>query len=48
MKLPQLPKIKDMLPKMPDLKRFSRTFQGPYGKAQGNFGKFAKWGKLGK
>lgn len=40
-----LPDWEQDLPKLPDLKRFQRTFQGPQGKAQGMFGALAKWSK---
>jgi hypothetical protein len=40
-----LPDWQQALPKLPDLKRFERTFQGPQGKAQGMFGSLAKWSK---
>jgi hypothetical protein len=41
--MPELPDWQQALPKLPDLKRFQRTFQGPMGKAQGMWGKFAKY-----
>lgn len=39
----ELPDWQQGMPKLPDLKRFERTFQGPQGKAQGMWGKFAKY-----
>lgn len=39
----ELPDWQQDMPKLPDLKRFERTFQGPMGKAQGMLGSFAKY-----
>ncbi len=41
--MPELPDWQQALPKLPDLKRFQRTFQGPMGMAQGMWGSFAKY-----
>lgn len=38
-----LPDWQQALPKLPDLKRFERTFQGPQGVGQGLWGSFAKY-----
>jgi hypothetical protein len=38
-----LPDWKQNLPKLPDLKRFQRSFQGPQGVGQGMWGSFAKF-----
>lgn len=42
-KLPQSP---DWRKNLPDMKRFERSFQGFEGKAQGNWGKYAKYTRL--
>lgn len=39
----ELPDWQQVLPKLPDLKRFERTFQGPRGTGQGMWGSFAKY-----